>query len=91
MTILTVAIFACVSGQRTSYLFLSFFFYCPPKKIRPGKAEENEKASSLFRLRQLTIAKKMNEKMRASKTECGREASGNEIEVCTFPVTHVYT
>ena len=59
MTILTVAIFACVSGQRTSYLFLSFLFYCPPKKIRPGKAEQNEKASSLYRLRQLTITKKM--------------------------------
>ena len=39
--------------------FSSFFFYCPPKKIRPGKAEKNEKASSLYRLRQLTIAKKM--------------------------------
>ena len=52
-------IFVCVSGQRTSYLFLSFFFYCPPKKIRPGKAEKNEKASSLYRLRQLTITKKM--------------------------------
>ena len=25
---LTVAIFACVSGQRTSYLFVSFFFHC---------------------------------------------------------------
>ena len=39
--------------------FSSFFFYCPPKKFRPGKAEKNEKASSLYRLRQLTIAKKM--------------------------------
>ena len=48
-----------VSGQRTSYLFLSFLFYCPPKKIRPGKAEQNEKASSLYRRRQLTITKKM--------------------------------
>ena len=57
--ILTVAIFTWVSGQRTSYLFLSFLFYCPPKKIRPGKAEQNEKASSLYRLRQLTITKKM--------------------------------
>ena len=57
--ILTVAIFTCVSGQRTSYLFLSFFFYCLPKKIRPGKAEKNGKASLLHRLRQLTIAKKM--------------------------------
>ena len=57
--ILTVAIFACVSGQRTSYLLVSFFFYCPPKKIRPGKAEKSEKASSLYRLRQLSITKKM--------------------------------
>ena len=57
--ILTVAIFGCVSGQRTSYLLLSFFFYCPPKMFRPGKAEKNEKASSLYRLRQLTITKKM--------------------------------
>ena len=29
--------------------------------------------------------------MRASETERGREASGNEFEACTFPVTHVYT
>ena len=40
---LTVAIFACVSGQRTSYLFVSFFFHCSPMKIRPGQAEKNEK------------------------------------------------
>ena len=25
--------------------------------------------------------------MRASETECGREASGDEVEVYTFPVT----
>ena len=55
--------------------------------IRPGKVEKNEKASSLYRLRQSTIA----EKKSVSKTECGREASGDEVEVCTFPVTHVYT
>ena len=29
------------------------------KKIRPGKAEKNKKASSVYRLRKLTIAKKM--------------------------------
>ena len=29
---LTVAIFACVSGQRTSYLFLSFIFHWPLQK-----------------------------------------------------------
>ena len=28
-------------------------------KIRPGQAEKNEKASSLYRLRQSTIAEKM--------------------------------
>ena len=56
-------------------------------KIGPREAEKNEQASSLYRLRESTIA----EKMRASKTECGREASGDEVEVCTFPVTHVYT
>ena len=55
--------------------------------IRPGQAEKKEKMSSVYRLRQSTIA----EKMRASETECGREASGDEVEVCTFPVTHVYT
>ena len=48
-----------MSGQGTSYLFLSFFSYFPPKKIRPGKAEENEKGGSLYKLRQLAIAKKM--------------------------------
>ena len=32
-----------------------------------------------------------DEKMRASEKKCGREASGYEVEVCTFPVTHVYT
>ena len=56
---LTVAIFACVSGQRTCYLFVSFFFHCSPMTIRPGQAEKNEKASSLYRLRQSTIAEKM--------------------------------
>ena len=30
-------------------------------------------------------------KMCASKTECGREASGDEVEVCTLPFTHEYT
>ena len=58
--ILTVAIFGCVSGQRTSYLFVSFFFHCSPMKIRPGQAEKNEKkASSLYSVRQSTIAEKM--------------------------------
>ena len=89
--ILTVAIFACVWGQRTSYLFLSFFFHCSPMKIRPGQAEKNEKVSLVYRLRQSTIAEKMKDACLSSKTECGREASGDEVEVCTFPVTHVYT
>ena len=57
--ILTVAIFACVWRQRTSYLFLSFFFHCSPMKIRPGQAEKNEKVSLVYRLRQSTIAEKM--------------------------------
>ena len=52
-------------------------------KIRPGQAEKNRKLSSLYRLRQSTIAVK-DEKMRASETECGPEASGDEVEVCTF-------
>ena len=54
--ILTVAIFACVSGQRTSCLSLFLSFHCSPMKIRPGQAEKNEKASSLYRLRQSIIA-----------------------------------
>ena len=37
-------------------LFLSLF---PDRKIRPGQAEKNEKANSLYRLRQSTIAEKM--------------------------------
>ena len=41
---LTVAIFACASGQITSYLFVSFFFHCSPMKIRLGQAEKNEKS-----------------------------------------------
>ena len=58
--ILTVAIFACVSGQRTSCLSLPLFlFHCSPMKIRPGQAEKNEKASSLYRLRQSKIVEKM--------------------------------
>ena len=56
---LTVAILACVSGKRTSYLLVSFFFHRSPMKIRPGQAEKNEKASSVYRLRQSTIAEKM--------------------------------
>ena len=59
--ILTIAIFECVSGQRTSCLSHSFFFFfhCSSMKIRPGQAEKNEKASSLYRLRQSKIAEKM--------------------------------
>ena len=58
--ILTVAIFGCVSGQRTSCLYLYLFrFQCSPMKMRPRQAEKNEKASSLYRLRQSTIAEKM--------------------------------
>ena len=56
--ILTVAIFACVSGQRTSCLSLFLSFHCSPMKIRPGQAEKNEKVSSLYKLRQSAIAKK---------------------------------
>ena len=60
-------------------------------KIRPGQAEKNEKASSLYRLRQSTIAESRKDACLSSETECGREALGDEVEVCTFPVTHVYT
>ena len=49
-------------------------------KTRPGQAEKNEKGEFI-----------LYEKMRAFQTKCGREASGDEVEVCTFPVTHVYT
>ena len=94
LCILTVAIFACVSGQRTSCLSRSpfFFFHCSPMKIRPGQAEKNEKVSSVYRLRQSTITEMMKRCVPySSETECGREASGDEVEVCTFPVTHVYT
>ena len=38
------------------FLFLSLF---PDRKIRPGQAEKNENANSLYRLRQSTIAEKM--------------------------------
>ena len=86
---LTVAIFACVSDQRTSCLSHSFF-YCSPMKIRPGQAEKKEKASSLYRLRQSKIAEKMKRCVPLRRNG-GREASGDEVEVCTFPVTHVYT
>ena len=36
-----------------------FFFQCSSMKFRPGQAEKNKKASSLYRLRQSTIAEKM--------------------------------
>ena len=49
-------------------------------KTRPGQAEKNEKGEFI-----------LYEKMRAFQTKCGREASGDEVEVCTFPVTHAYT
>ena len=49
---------ACQAKELRISFSLSFFIV-PVKKIRPGKAEKNEKASSLYRLRQLTIAKKM--------------------------------
>ena len=51
--ILTVAIFAWSCVRVRPKNFLSFL------KIRPGQAEKNEKASSLYRLRQSTIAEKM--------------------------------
>ena len=58
--ILTVAIFGCVSGQRTSCLSVSLsFVLCSPMKNGPRQAEKNEKGSSLYRLRQSTIAEKM--------------------------------
>ena len=60
--ILTVAIFAwsCVRVRPKNFLSLSlFFFHCSSMKIRLGQAEKNEKASSLYRLRQSTIAEKM--------------------------------
>ena len=52
-------------------------------KIGPRQTKKNEKASSLCRLRQSTIAER-KEKMRTSETECGREASAYEVEVRTF-------
>ena len=65
--ILTVAIFACVSGQRISCLFLSFFLFF---SLFPDE-------DYVGLLRQSTIA----EKMLATEKECGREASGDEVEV----------
>ena len=41
--ILTVAIFVCVSGQRTSYLFLSFFFYCPRRRLGQERLRKMKK------------------------------------------------
>ena len=52
----------CVRVRPKNLLSLSlplFLFHCSPMKIRPGQAEKNEKASSLYRLRQSTIAEKM--------------------------------
>ena len=51
----------CVRVRPKNFLSLSlsFFFHCSPMKIRPVQAEKNEKASSLYRLRQSTIAEKM--------------------------------
>ena len=52
----------CVRVRPKKFLSLSlsfFFFHCSPMTIRPGQAEKNEKASSLYRLRQSTIAEKM--------------------------------
>ena len=69
--ILTVAIFACVSGQRTSCLFLSFLLIVPQRRLgRPVKTIDNGWK---------------DDKMRASETECGREASGDVGSSLYFP------
>ena len=62
--ILTVAILAFVSGQRTSCLSLSlsfFFFFIIVLRWRLGQDRQRKmkKASSFYRLRQATIAEKM--------------------------------
>ena len=64
-----------------NFLFLSpsVSFSMFPIKIRPRQAEKNEKASSLYRL------------SACSERECGREASGYGVEVCTFPVIRTCT
>ena len=81
---------ACQAKELPVSLALLFFFHCSPMKIRPGQAEKNEKVSSLYRLRQSTITEMMKRCVPySSETECGREASGDEVEVCTFPVTQV--
>ena len=60
-------------------------------KIRPGQAEKNEKSEfSLFK----TIDNSWkDEKMRALalRRNVAEKPRGDEVEVCTFPVTHVYT
>ena len=53
-----VVLRACQAKELPVTLTL-FFFHCSSMKIRPGQAEKNEKASSLYRLRQSTIAEKM--------------------------------
>ena len=60
-------LFLCeyVSGQRTFCLF--HFFHCSPMKIRPGQADRNEKASSVYRLRQSTKGESMKRGLSASE------------------------
>ena len=58
-------------------------------KNRLRKAERNEKANTLYRLRQSTTAEKLKRcvPLRRNVAEKPRD----EVEVGTFPVTHVYT
>ena len=49
---------ACQAKELPVCLSLPFVL-CSPMKIEPRQAEKNEKASSLYRLRQSTIAEKM--------------------------------
>ena len=68
-----------------------FCFQCSPMKIGPRQTKKNEKASSLCRLRQSTIAeKKRCVPLRRNVAEKPRRMRLKFV-LSTFPVTHVYT
>ena len=69
----------CVHVRPKNFLSLSSFFFIVPRY-------DDDQVGLL---RQSTIAETLDEKMRVSEMECGREAFEDEIEVCTFPVTQV--
>ena len=54
-----VVLRACQAKELPISLSLSLFFQCSSMKNRLGKAERNENASTLYRLRQSTTAEKL--------------------------------